>query len=178
MAAGCEPCTKHHVSEARAAGANDRQMRLAVDDALCVRRNATDVIGRHSDVLLGVTPGAAAACCNEKSVLRELTSISAAFAVNCPNNLATHMAAARRQGATERQIQTAIGLARSIKKVAASHVENAADPSLANADESTAEALATPGCGCDGGSDEADCAAPATSGNEEAAPVAVGASCC
>lgn len=148
VAAGCQPCTSHHVGEARAAGATVQQMRTAIDDALCVRRNATDVIARHAGGLLGETPAADPACCGEKSLLRELTSVSAAFAVNCPVNLEEHATATRRRGGTERQIQTAVGIARSIKRVAASHVENAADPSLAAADPSTAEALATPGCGC------------------------------
>ncbi len=148
VAAGCQPCTAHHVREAREAGASASDLRLAVDDALCVRRNSTDVIALHAASLLGDEVPARAACCGEKGILRELASVAAAFAVNCPVNLADHTAAARRAGASERQVQTAIGMARSIKRVAASHVEDAADPSLAAADSGTAEALATPGCGC------------------------------
>jgi AhpD family alkylhydroperoxidase len=28
VAAGCQPCTRHHVAEARAAGVSDREIRL------------------------------------------------------------------------------------------------------------------------------------------------------
>ena len=148
VAAGCQPCTQHHVGEARAASVSEHDMRQAVDDALCVRRNASAVIARHAGMLLGESPAPDPACCGEKTLLRELTSVAAAFAVNCTVNIESHAAAARRSGATERQIQTAIGLARTIKRVAASHAEDAADPLLADAEPSTAEAPATPGCGC------------------------------
>ncbi len=148
VAAGCQPCTEHHVGEARAAGVSEREMRQAVDDALCVRRRASAVIARHAGMLLGGSPSADAACCGQKTLLRELTSVAAAFAVNCTVNVEIHVAAARRSGATERQVQIAIGLARTIKRVAASHAEDAADRSGAQAEASTAEALTTPDCGC------------------------------
>ena len=145
VAAGCQPCTKHHVGEARAAGVSEREIRVAVDDGLCVRRNATEVIARHADALLGEPPAAGAACCGEKTLLRELTSVAAAFAVNCTVNVASHVAAARRLGATDRQIQTAVGLARTIRRVAAGHAEAAA--AVDAAADADADAGADPAAG-------------------------------
>ncbi len=151
VAAGCRPCTRRHIDEARAAGATDDQLRAAVDEALDVRRDATDVIAGRAAGLLGDAVTERPGSWDASTLLRELTAVAAAFAVSCPETLARHVASARRLGATDEQIDTAVSMARCIKGVAASQVEKAADPSLAAADPSTAAALATPGCGGGGG---------------------------
>ena len=60
---------------------------------------------------------------SSKPLIGELVSIGAALAVNCTTNLETHLQAAQAVGATERQIQTALGVARAIKKVAEQKAE-------------------------------------------------------
>lgn len=160
IAAGCQPCTVHHFQAARAAGAADQEIRQAVDDALCVRNSATKDMARWADKHLGCAPHAEAPCCSDKPLIRELVSASAAFALNCVTNLDSHLAAARRLGASERQIQTALAVARTVKKVAGQKVEAAAEASVVRADEASEpcgddcgchakRVQESPGCGCD-----------------------------
>ena len=55
VAAGCRPCTSHHLTEARRAGASDAAIEKAVASAVCVRTSATEGMRRHA---LGLEPGA------------------------------------------------------------------------------------------------------------------------
>ena len=118
IAAGCQPCTTHHFEAVRQAGATESEIRQAVDAALGVRHSATEIMTGLAEMHLG-TGGAVEEPRNSSRLLiGELVSIGAALAVNCVTNLETHLQAARQGGATERQIQTALGVARAIKKVA------------------------------------------------------------
>ena len=47
VAAGCRPCTTHHVGEARRAGATEAAIEKAVGSAVRVRTQATDVNRRR-----------------------------------------------------------------------------------------------------------------------------------
>lgn len=142
IAVGCRPCTLYHFRAARAAGAGEQEIRQAVNDALDVRHSATEIMARLADKHLKDAPGLEATGCSEKSLMGELVSISAALAVNCAASLETHLAAAYQLGATVRQIQTALSIARAIKNMAAKKAEEAiartAQESLVCADD----------CGC------------------------------
>jgi 4-carboxymuconolactone decarboxylase len=127
VAAGCKPCTAFHVKAARAAGASDADIRQAVDDALRVRRNATDLMARLADKLLGSASGAPATALSEQSLIGELVSAGAALAVNCGDHLEAHVIAARTFGANEHHIQTTLVIARAVKNMAAKKVEEIAD---------------------------------------------------
>ena len=123
IAAGCQPCTTHHFKAVRQAGATEREIRQAIDAALGVRHSATEIMTGLAEMHLG-TGGAVEEPRNSSRLLiGELVSIGAALAVNCVTNLETHLQAARKGGATERQIQTALGVARAIKKVAEQKAE-------------------------------------------------------
>ena len=124
VAAGCKPCTDHHVEVARKARASDEEIRQAVVDALDVRTGATKNMARHALAHLGeqrwdVGPDAA----GDKSRLEALVRLGAAFAVNCVSNLATHVAAAERVGISREEIAEIVNLGAFIKEKAASHVE-------------------------------------------------------
>jgi AhpD family alkylhydroperoxidase len=168
VGAGCQPCTVHHLQAAQALGATHDDIRQAVDDALCVRRNATQVMNDWADTNLGAAPATEAACCGEKPLVRELVSLAAGVAVSCSTNVARHLAAARRTGASARQIQIAVGIARAIRGVAERHAVQsigaedaeggACCTSEAPAQPTTPEAAPSGGCG-----DGCGCgAAPAT----------------
>ncbi|MHC4141844.1 MAG: carboxymuconolactone decarboxylase family protein [Planctomycetota bacterium] len=53
VAAGCKPCTDHHVGAAAKAGATDDKISQAVADALNVRRKAADIMEAHALARLG-----------------------------------------------------------------------------------------------------------------------------
>jgi len=125
IAAGCRPCTAYHVRAARIAGADKEEIRQAVNDALDVRRSATESMARLAEKQLGDAPESDATNCSEKSLIGELVSISAALAVNCVTNLETHLTAAWQLGATVRQIQTVLDIARAVKSMAGKKAEAA-----------------------------------------------------
>ena len=142
IAAGCRPCTVYHVRAARTAGADEGEIRQAVNDALDVRRSATASMARLAERQLGGVPASDATNGSEKSLIGELVSVGAALAVNCVTNLETHLTAAWQLGATVRQIQTVLDIARSVKGMAGKKAEaaiaKAAEESQVCADD----------CGC------------------------------
>ena len=125
IAAGCRPCTAYHVRAARIAGADKEEIRQAANDALDVRRSATASMARLAEKQLGDAPKSDATNYSEESLIGELVSVSAALAINCVTNLETHLAAAWQLGATVRQIQTALGIARAVKNMAAKKADEA-----------------------------------------------------
>ena len=145
IAAGCQPCTAHHFKAVRAAGAKEEEIRQAVDDALCVRNSATKIMTALAEEQLGNEPVVEEEpCgCDAKPLIGELVSIGAALAVNCKSSLETHLKAARAVGASERQIQTTLGLARSIRKVAGQKAEVVVDTGNAKAEDECDD-----DCGC------------------------------
>ena len=48
VAAGCKPCTDHHVAVVRKARATDEEIRQAANDALAIRRRAADIMQSHA----------------------------------------------------------------------------------------------------------------------------------
>ena len=165
IAAGCQPCTTHHFEAVRQAGATESEIRQAVDAALRVRNSATEIMTGLAAMHLGTGGAVEETGRSSKPLIGELVSIGAALAVNCVTNLETHLQAARTVGATERQIQTALGIARAIKKVAEQKAEAiitaVAKQEVIVATEMVAEA-GTPG-GCDDG-----CGCNETTGRQHA----------
>ena len=158
IAAGCRPCTAYHVRAARIAGADKEEIRQAANDALDVRRSATASMAQLAAKQLGDAPESDATNCPEKSLMGELVSVSAALAVNCVTNLETHLTAAWQLGATVRQIQTVLDIARAVKSMAGKKAEaaiaRAAEESQVCADDCgchDAQSQPSPapaGCGC------------------------------
>ena len=124
VAAGCKPCTDHHVAVARKARASDEEIRQAADDAFVVRRHATDIMEAHALAHLGEErEGAGFGFRGEPNRITALVCLGAAFAVNCVASLEHHLAAAGKAGVTEDDINQIMTLAAFIKQKAASHVE-------------------------------------------------------
>jgi AhpD family alkylhydroperoxidase len=128
VAAGCKPCTDHHVREAAKAGAGDDEIRQAVAYALQVRRSAADIMEAHALAQLGggAHDRAAPCRCGETSRIKALTSVGAAFAVNCASNLQAHLAAAEGAGISAQEIGRILELAANIKAAAARHASTGA----------------------------------------------------
>lgn len=165
-AAGCRPCTTHHVQAARTAGATDQQLRQAVRDALGVRRGSADLMERFAEELLGAEDGQAPPA-TQDPLLSELVAVSAGYAVNCPICVSVHMAEVQRLGGTAEHIQVALGMARTVKRRADQHVQAAWDQAAGSksaADTGTGcspagsnpeEEPGASGCGCGAGAEAA-----------------------
>lgn len=124
VAAGCKPCTDHHVKQARTAGASDEEIKEAVDDAVSVRKSATEIMEAHALAHLGKGGHEDdAGPVGETSRVRELVSVGAAFAVNCVSNLEKHLAAAGTVGVSREDVAEIVKLAAFIKERAASHAD-------------------------------------------------------
>jgi len=129
VAAGCKACTNYHVKAARKAGASDEEIAQSVDVALSVRALATEVMRNHASSRLGETEPVATPDFSEgeRSRVKELVSVGAAFGVNCVSTLENHLAAAATVGITQEEIAEIVRLAMMIKERAASHVERLCD---------------------------------------------------
>ena len=124
VAAGCKPCTDHHIGVARKARASDQEIKEAVVAALAVRRSATEIMEGYALANLGEPePEADSGSSAETSRQRELVAMGAAFAVNCVSSLEAHLAAAEAVGITQEEITQIVKFAAFIKERAASHVE-------------------------------------------------------
>ena len=122
VAAGCKPCTDHHLKAARETGAQDSEIGRAIAIGIEVRAAATQIMEAHA---LGqprvVSATAEAAGASDR--IDELIAVGAAFAVNCTSSLEMHLKAATQAGATERELKTVLALAVYIKGKGDSHVE-------------------------------------------------------
>lgn len=116
LAANCQPCANFHLRAARIAGASDAEIGQAVKDALGVRRHATEEIARLAAQHLGSPVSDTNR--QENLLIGELVSISAACAVTSIPDFETHLAAARKLGATKGQILSAIKIASAVKATA------------------------------------------------------------
>ena len=118
IGAGCQSCTAHHVEAAREAHATNEEIHEAIEWALVVRRHATRIMLGLAERLLGNEDAVESHEGRELPLLGELVSIAAAIGLNCTSNLEMHLRAARKAGATNRQIRVVLTLARMVRKVA------------------------------------------------------------
>ena len=118
VAAGCRPCTTYQVKAARAAGACNRSVSLAIETAVAGRNSATASIHEWAERCQGDKPEIDAEFRTEKRLIVELASIAVAVAVNSAPGFERHLTAAREGGARPEQIQCAIDIARRIQRTA------------------------------------------------------------
>ncbi len=124
VAAGCKPCTDHHIAAVRKAGATDEEIKRAVADAVAVRGRATGLMKAYALAQLGqVGRDGGHGPLGDTDRVKELVSVGAAFAVNCTSSLRRHLAAAKTIGITDDEIRLILGLAAFIKGKGASHVD-------------------------------------------------------
>jgi AhpD family alkylhydroperoxidase len=150
VAAGCQPCTAYHLKAARAAGACERSVALAVETALTGRNSATTASYEWAGRCQGDRPEIDADFRAQKQLIAELTSIAVAVAVNSVPDFERHLAAAREGGARLEQIQSAIDIARRIKRTAEEKLDAVASEPRGDGQPA---ATAKPGsecCGTDG----------------------------
>jgi AhpD family alkylhydroperoxidase len=148
VAAGCQPCTLHHLEAARAAGACGQGTTLAITVGADVRRAAAEAMAAWAFDQHGPIVKLTDDCLAQRELLAGLASLAAAFAVNSVAEFERLANEARLIGATDRQIEVAVGIARSIKSVASQKVEAAAQPFLAEPGAVSATKAASGSCGC------------------------------
>lgn len=146
VAAGCQPCTLHHIEAARAAGTCDAEMTLAVTLAADVRRAATEGMAAWGMEQLGGMAELPDDWLTQRKLLRALVSAAAAFAVNSVPEFRRYAEEAHHHGASDRQIQLAVTIARKIKGVALEKIEAVAQHLLAEYEPE--EHLVGGRCGC------------------------------
>ncbi len=149
IGAGCQPCTAYHLRAARAAGACDRGLSLAVETALAGRQSATGAIDEWAERCQGGRLEVSAELRAQKRLIVELTSLATAVAVNSVPDLQEHLKAALESGANSAQIQVAIDIARHIKRTAEEKIEEVVS-GLAGSVQPAAVAPAGTDCGCSG----------------------------
>jgi AhpD family alkylhydroperoxidase len=138
VAAGCRPCTEYHMKEVQAAGATTEEITHALDAALCVKGSTTGIMERVAYAALGRPKDAQPACCSGPTDrMKELVSIGAAVAVNCPENFQKHVETSRAFGVREEEIRLVIGLAKAIRSKASEKMDAAATNQSATAQEQT-----------------------------------------
>ncbi|UCH72626.1 MAG: carboxymuconolactone decarboxylase family protein [Rhodospirillales bacterium] len=127
VAAGCKPCTDHHVTVARKARATDEEIRAAIAEALAVRGRAAEIMRAYALSHFGATASPDVAEDTGESRVGALIRVGAAFAVNCTASLEHALAAARRAGIAPDEVAEIVKLAGFIRSRAISHVEKLVD---------------------------------------------------
>ena len=123
ITSGCLPCTVHHLKSVRETGATEAEVLEAIDIALGVRKNATNIIAEaaqgnpNREYLMEEYVGPL------KQPVIELVSIGAALACNYGDGLEGYLTRARAAGATTLQIKIAARIARAIRKEAEEKAE-------------------------------------------------------
>lgn len=146
VAAGCQPCTLHHIEAARAAGTCDKGMTLAVAVAADVGREAAEEMEAWGFEQLGGTADLPDDWLTQRKLIHALVSAAAAFAVNSVPEFRRYAEEAHYNGATDRQIQLAVSIARKIKGAASEKIEAVAQQSLTEYEPE--EHLVGGRCGC------------------------------
>jgi AhpD family alkylhydroperoxidase len=145
VAAGCEPCTEYHVKAAREAGAEEAELARMIETALSVRERATRRMAAVAWGEVGIAAETiSCGCAAPRQRIEALAAAASALAANCGSGVRGFLAEAAKAGASERDGEVALGIARRIKKVAAEKSEDAVSGKQA-ADKS---------CGCPGATRE------------------------
>jgi len=118
IASGCVPCTMHHLTVAREAGASEAEVLGVTGIALDVRDNATEVMAEVAQGNLNYEYPGKAQPRSMKQPIDHLIAMGAALACNSVAGLEYYLATARAAGASNRQIQTVAGIAKAIRKEA------------------------------------------------------------
>lgn len=153
IASGCVPCTMHHIKAVREAGASEAEVLGVTKIALDVRDNATEVMAEVAQGTLNPEfPGKVQAG-SIKQPIDNLIALGAALSCNSVADLDFYYAASKAAGASTRQIQTAIKIARSIRKSAIekadARIGNLIEPIQDIAEnEDKQKGFVPPLCGC------------------------------
>jgi alkylhydroperoxidase/carboxymuconolactone decarboxylase family protein YurZ len=165
VAAGCRPCTRTLIRAARATGACERSIRLAIETGLYAGTCATREMAAWAETEQGATPELEDAFRAEKEKLTALVLAGAALAANSTELLGRYLAEAEALDWSKGEIEGALAAAHTVARTAATKVEGAAgrlgftlkevvSAYCKDGEEPEAgEARATGGCACAKGTD-------------------------
>lgn len=160
VAAGCRPCTRALLRAARAAGACERSIRLAIETGLYAGTSATRAMAAWAESEQGAAPELDTAFRAEKERLTALVLAGAALAANSTELLGRCIGEAEALDWSKGQIGAAPAAARTVARTAATKVESnaaglcffqqdAASVCCPGEDETrAAEPTIAGGCGC------------------------------
>jgi alkylhydroperoxidase/carboxymuconolactone decarboxylase family protein YurZ len=160
VAAGCRPCTRTLIRAARAAGACERGIRLAIETGLYAGTCATREMAAWAEAEQGPAPGLDIAFRSEKEKLTALVLAGAALAANSTELLGRYVGEAEALDWSKKEIEGALAAAYTVAKTAATKAHAAAarlglslkevaSAYCKEAEESdAAEPATTGGCGC------------------------------
>ncbi|MEJ2229422.1 MAG: carboxymuconolactone decarboxylase family protein [Alphaproteobacteria bacterium] len=120
VAAGCRPCTTYHLAKVREAGASEEAIENVVTSAIYVRTSATEGMHRHA---LGLEPEQKGCGCASPQPVEELIALGASLAVNCAENVARHLAAAKALNVPQEELDEVFALVKFIRAQAVKHAE-------------------------------------------------------
>ena len=165
VAAGCRPCTRTLLRAARATGACERSIRLAIETGLYAGTCATREMAAWAEAEQGAAPELDAAFRGQKEKLTAMVLAGAALAANSTELLGRYLGEAEALDWSKEEIEAALAAAHTVARTAAAKVESAAarrgftlkkvtSAYCQEVEESEADAPpATGGCGCGKGTD-------------------------
>lgn len=162
VAAGCRPCTRTLLRAARATGACERSIRLAIETGLYAGTCATREMAAWAQAEQGAAPELEAEFRAEKEKLTALVLAGAALAANSTELLGRYLADAESLDCSREEIEGALAAAHTVSRTAAAKVESAAGrlgftlKKVASAYCNEGEEAETPtagGCACGKGTD-------------------------
>jgi alkylhydroperoxidase/carboxymuconolactone decarboxylase family protein YurZ len=164
IAAGCRPCTQALIRAARAEGACERSIRLAIETGHYAGTCATQTMAEWAGSVQGSQPALDADFREQKEKLTALILAGATLAANSTELLKRHVGEAEALDCPREQIEVALATAHAVARTAAKKLESAAtrlgfslqDDSNAcckveekfGADEPPAPCSCTKGTGC------------------------------
>jgi hypothetical protein len=165
VAAGCRPCTRTLLRAARATGACERSIRLAIESGLYAGTCATREMAAWAQAEQGASPELDAAFRGEKEKLTAMVLAGAALAANSTALLGRYLGEAEALDWSKPEIEAALAAAYTVARTAAAKAEAAAarlgftlqkvsTAYCKDGEEPEADAPpATGGCGCGKGTD-------------------------
>ncbi len=165
VVAGCRPCARTLIRAARAMGACERSIRLAIETGLYAGTCATREMAAWAEAEQGPAPGLDAAFRAEKEKLTAMVLAGAALAANSTDLLGRYLGDAEAVDCSKEELEAALAAAHTVAKTAAAKIKSAAarqgftlakvtSAYCAEVEESDADAPpATGGCGCGKGTD-------------------------
>lgn len=154
IAAGCRPCTRTLIRAARAEGACERGIRLAIETGLYAGTCATRAMAEWAVSEQGGAPQLDASFRAEKERLTALILAGASLAASSTELLGRYVAEAEALDWSKDQLGAALAAARTVARTAASKIESRA--------ERLGLSLREEAAGCCPGDQEAATEAPAT----------------
>lgn len=127
IAAGCRPCTRTLIRAARAQGACERSIRLAIETGHYASTCATRAMAEWAECEQGASPELDADFRADKENLTALLLAGATLAANSTELLKRYVGEAEAVDCGKGQIQAALVAAHAVARTAAKKIESAAD---------------------------------------------------